>query len=319
MHVELVVPGLLGGKAPGRFASIELLLGRGRRHGKPAKQLEPFLMEIFGLEGDDAPAGALTLLAGNSDPGNGHWLRADPVHLRLMRDRLLLMPAEALTLSREEANALCAALNRHFAGTIEVWAIDPRRWCARSGKALSPNPGPALLHAGREILPGDPLLNEIQMLLHAHPVNEAREARGEPVVNSLWPWGAGETPKVMSPWNSVLSDEPIAFGLARLGGARYATLPASAGDWLERAPEEGRHLVVLDGLRAPLALSEENLYVETLKALERDWFGPILAALRSQRIGLVTVHVPEGAVFFEIARGDLRRLWRRAKPLHENR
>jgi hypothetical protein len=317
MHCELVVPGLLGANAPGRFASIELLLGRGRRQGKPALELEPFLMGIFGLDGGNAPAGVLTLLAGNGDPGDGPWLRADPVHLRLMRDRLLLMPAEALTLSREEADALCAALNAHFAGTIEVRAIDPRRWCARPGKALSSNPGPALLHAGREILPGDPLLNEIQMLLHAHPVNEAREARGEPVVNSLWPWGAGTTPKVMSPWNSVLADDPIAFGLARLGGARYATLPARAAAGF-RAPEEGR-LVVLDGLRAPAALGDDDSFQKNLQLLETAWFAPVLAALRSQRIGLVTVHVPNCAVSFETSRGDLRRLWRRAKPLHENR
>ena len=276
-------------------------------------------MGAFGFEGKDVPAGALTVLAAGDDPGSASWLRADPVHLRLMRDRLLVMPAEALDLSREEAGALCAALNVHFAGTIELKAVDPRRWTARLEKNISPNRGSALEEAGREVRPGDSLLNEIQMLLHAHPVNEAREARGEPVVNSLWLWGAGVAPTTAPTWNSVLADEPIALGLARLANARYGALPASAGAWLERAPEEGRHLVVLDALRAPLALSEKDLYCENLKALERDWFAPILAALRSQRIGLVTVHVPDAAASFETARGDLRRFWRRAKPLHENR
>ena len=35
------------------------------------------------------------------------------------------------------------------------------------------------------------LQSEAQLVFHAHPVNEAREARGEPVVNSLWLSGCG--------------------------------------------------------------------------------------------------------------------------------
>ena len=317
MHCELVVPGLLSGNSLGRFPSIELLLGRGRRQGKPASGFESFLMGIFGLQGESVPAGALTLLAANGNPGESSWLRADPVHLRLMRDRLVLAPAEALELSREEAGALCAALNGHFAGAMEFKAVDPRRWCARTERYFSSNPASSLDDAGREVRSGDPLLNEIQMLLHAHPVNEAREARGEPAVNSLWLWGAGRAPKVAPTWHSVLADDPVALGLARLGGARHAALPAAAGAWLERSPEEGRHLVVLDTLRAPAALDDFSSFEKHLNLLETAWFAPILAALRSQRIGMLTVHVPDGgaAASFETVRGDLRRLWRRARTL----
>ena len=317
MHWELAVPGLLSGSAPGRFPSIERLLARGRRQERSPVGLEAWLMGNFGLEGENVPAGALTLLAGNGDPGGDSWLRADPVHLRMMRDRPVVVPAEALDLSRAEADALCAALNDHFAGTIEVRAIDPRRWCARIEKAFSTNKVSALEEAGREVLTGDPLLNEIQMLLHAHPVNEAREARGEPPVNSLWLWGAGKTPKVTSTWSSVLADDPVAMGLARLAHARYSSLPASAAAWLERAPEEGRHLVVLDALRVPAALGDVDSCKRNLDALERDWFAPVLRALRSGRIGMATVHVPDGpaAASFETVRGDLLRFWRRAKRL----
>ena len=43
----------------------------------------------------------------------------------------------------------------------------------------------------------------------------------------------------------------------------------------------------------------------------------LLGALRAGRAGMVTLHVPDGAeeVSFETIRGDLRRFWRRAKPL----
>ena len=152
MHCELVVPGLLSANSPGRWPSIELLLARGRRENRPAIELEPLLTEIFGLRGNNIPAGALTVLAGNGDPGGGRWARADPVHLSLMRDRLVVVPGEALAISREEADALCAALNRHF-GAFEIRAFDSRRWSARlEGETKVPDV-PAVCAGGQEAAP----------------------------------------------------------------------------------------------------------------------------------------------------------------------
>src|SRR6185436_8180005 len=117
---------------------------------------------------------------------------------------------------------------------------------------------------------GDVLLTEIQMLLHSHAVNAAREARGEPAVNSLWFWGAGRLPgRVQGRWKSVTSDEPLALGLARLAGAAAHALPESADAWLEHPATDGRHLVILD---------------PAVEALERDWFAPLAAALRAGRV-----------------------------------
>jgi hypothetical protein len=73
---------------------------------------------------------------------------------------------------------------------------------------------------------------------------------------------------------------------------------------------------VLDALRAPLALAADTVQKE-MEALERDWFAPLLAALRSGRIGMMTLHVPDAAeaLSFETIRGDLRRFWRRPRPI----
>jgi hypothetical protein len=179
---------------------------------------------------------------------------------------------------------------------------------------------PALNAAGTAAVPGggaDALLTEIQMVLHAHPVNEAREARGEPAVNSLWLWGAGPAPREASArWQSITADDPVALGLARAARLRArGSMPGAA--WLERAPEDGRHLVVLDALRPFAAVSDADGFSATLEALEREWFAPLLAALRRGRIGMATIHVPDGArgLSVEAIRGDLRRLWRRARPL----
>jgi len=322
MHCELVVPGLFTGEPAARLPSIELALARGRCTARNSEPLERWLAHAFGIEGA-LPAGALTLLAAGGDAGEHEWARADPVHLRLMRDRLILVPAEALHLRADEAAALCRHLNEYFAGRMELRTTDAGRWVARPAANAGFGDDAPLSLAGRDVeiaAGGDTaahrLLNESQMALHEHPVNEARETHGEAPVNSLWFWGAGRLPAASpSRFASVTAGEPIAVGLARAAGIPARGLPPSANEW--PMPAEGRHLVVLDALRAPLALAEPGEYAEALAALERDWFAPLLSALRAGRIGMLTVNVPDGpeCAAFETVRADLRRFWKRPRAL----
>jgi hypothetical protein len=307
MHCELLVPRLFATGAALRCAALELLLARGRRRAAPAQSVEEWLNEAFDLGDGPFPAGALTLLAQGGDPGDASWARADPVHLRVMRDHLIVVPAAAFDLPATEAGALCDALNAHFAGA-DFRLHDARRWCAKVAEAV--DGGNPLDAAGRQVdLPARAatFINEAQMVLHAHPVNEAREARGEPTVNSIWLWGPGRATRALCAWQSVASDDPAVMGAARLAGVRYRSLPRSGAEWLERLPEDGRHLALLDTVRIQPALEQ----------LEHDWFAPLLAALRAGRIGMVSLHVPDGAeaLSFETIRADLRRFWRMAKPI----
>jgi hypothetical protein len=328
MHCELLVPGLFAGEVPEELPAVELLLARGRVSASARRPLHGWLYDAFSLGDGAHPAGALTFLGAGGEPGEPCWTRADPVHMRVMRDRLILVPGHALGVRGDEAATLCEALNEHFAGRFAVHPVEPLRWCASLAEDVGFEADCPLDAAGRDVdlaLPaarGTPhrLLNEAQMLLHGHPVNEAREARGEPAINSLWLWGAGRKPRAaQSRFQSVSGSEPLALGLARLAGARVRQVPISATAWLEQSPEDGRHLVVLDALRAPLALGEAAQYREALAALERDWFVTLLDALRRGRIGMLTIHVPDGPEgrAYETIRGDLRRFWRRPRRLSE--
>lgn len=326
MHCELMLPGLQYMPGEQRQPALEMLLARGRRASSRPSTAEGWLQQAFGVEAAELPAGALTVLARHGEPGAERWARADPVHLRLMRDRLVLVPNEALAVSDEEAIALCEALNRHFAGSLELRPLEARRWCVRLSADFGAQHTPPLELAGRDADLGQPLgegarrwqalLTEAQMVLHAHPVNVTREQRGEPTLNSLWLWGAGALPgELARKWRTVTAGEPVALGLALLSGARPRGLPASAEAWLEALPQDGRHLVVLDGLRTPRALSQEAEYAACLATLESRWFAPLLAALRRGRIGMLSLHLPDVGHAFETISGDLRRFWRRPRPL----
>jgi hypothetical protein len=70
-------------------------------------------------------------------------------------------------------------------------------------------------------------------------------------------------------------------------------------------------------LRPFVALSDAAGAASALEALEREWFAPLLAALRAGQVGMVTLHAPDGgrALSVEATRGDLRRIWRRPRRL----
>ena len=326
MHFELVVPALFAAHEIPRLPSLELLLARGRAAEADPLSLEAWLADRFELDAGSLAAGAITVQASGSPDRGGIWLRADPVHLRLEQVRLSLIPGTWCGISREEADAYIATLNRHFDGRYFFVAVRPDQWCLHAGIDAALESASPLELAGRDVdesLPSDAasaqwnaLLNEIQMALHEHPVNAEREVHGAPPVNSVWLWGAGRRPEsAHGPWQSVTTDDALAAGLAQLAGIRHRGLPESAGEWLDRAPEEGRHLIVLDALRAALALAGVEEHAGRLAALEARWFTPLLEALRSHRIGMVTVHVPDSGRSYETIRGDLRRFWRRSRPL----
>jgi len=290
-----MVPGLLAAPPAPRRPALELLLARARVEHSDPESAESWLGRAFGLE--PLPAGALTAGA------PGFWLRADPVHLRLLRERIVIVPVSGL--APEHAAALVDTLNRHFAGRHEFRAPHPDRWAMSSAPAAIDAP-PARELAGADLaarLPAAPwpaLLNEIQMALHEHPANEGRELE----VNGVWLWGAGELPRAAAaPWRSVSAEDPLALGLARVARLAHRTPPACAGEWLAELPADGRHLAAFDALH---------------ESLDADWFAPLLVALRRGRIGMLTLHVPDAGCAFEAVRSDLRRFWRRPRPLGDH-
>ncbi len=328
MHVELLVPALRAGRAfTQRLPALELLIARARTRGGESTTLEGRLLEAYGADADRMPAGALTLAAQGGEPGEALWLRADPVHLLQQRELLMVMPAPAVHVTQDEADALAGTLNRHFGGELEIHTAHPERWCAKVAAPASLDALVPMQAAGRHleaVLPGGDakrwhaLLNEAQMLLHDHPVNAAREARGERAVNSLWLWGLGAMPENLRRlWQTVSADDSVARGLGIASGARVDALPADAAALLARLPADGRHMVVLDAMRNADALDDDAAWAAEIAALESRWIAPLLQALRADRIGMITLHVPDAdeSQSHELVRGDLRRFWRRPRPL----
>jgi hypothetical protein len=128
------------------------------------------------------------------------------------------------------------------------------------------------------------------MVLHAHPVNQAREAAGLPVVNSLWPWGGGRLPNLArippAAMTTLWSDDPVARGIARLLGID-APLPSRLGQ-RRGAPAAG----ILRRPGAPARSGDAIAWRDALARFEAGWLAPALAALRSGRLGACACSPP---------------------------
>lgn len=297
MQLTLLIPDLLPPPGAERITAgtapiLRRMCGRGVLQQFPAIDVESWLCQAFEVEKQlNWPVAPLTALVDAQPAQSGFWMRADPVHLQLQRSRTLLIAAPALQVTAAEATALADTLNRHFAGDgIVLTAAQPARWYCTNSEAsgiesptltaLAGRPLPRAQHAGR----WHRWLTECQMLLHEHPVNQAREQRGEPAINSLLLWGGGEKPAVPGRhFSHVWSADPLAAALALQSGAEFAAVPNTAAAWLgalSGKPTDGtRHLITLDQAHHASRYEGPEAWMQTVAALEDGWFAPLWSAL----------------------------------------
>ena len=98
----------------------------------PATETASVLTHGFALP-QPAPFALLSAKYDGLMPQQGHWLRADPVHLQIEGDGLLLADHRVLDITQAEADALIATLNAHFAADgLVFYAPAPERWYVQS-------------------------------------------------------------------------------------------------------------------------------------------------------------------------------------------
>jgi hypothetical protein len=292
--------------------------------------LEGMVCRAFSLqpgEHGDWPIGAICYLGdGGGLESNACYLRADPVFVRPGLAEVSLRVADDIGITSDEAVALCAELNAHFDGQpARIEAPNPARWYLRcDANPLLASPPPSLAAAGlvEELFPAGNearqwrgWLNEVQMVLHASPVNERRVARGDVPVNSLWLWGAGERLPVSSAWSRVSGDHFLAKALAGAANIRYQSLPESLADWTAGEASGPRHdLLVVSSLYA-LALNQDiEGWRQQMQALEEAWFSGLVRGLTNAGYDSIDIH-PGFGTAYRTTKSRQKRFWKRSRLL----
>lgn len=276
MNLHLIAPQLLPPTAIAdelladlKLPFLHKMLARSRVVATPPVALAQQLCDLFGSA---APAPVSAAFDGLPA---GNWMRADPVHLRLQRDRLVLHPVEVST---DEAAAFCQQLNQHFS-ELRFFAPHPQRWYIQLDRLpqlhttpLSQVVGENIRHAlptGADAPYWHQLWNEIQMVLHAHPLNAQREYP----VNSVWCWGAGATsvlPPV--PYSCFSADTPEGKMFAHAAALPYR-------DW-QPAWDGNTPLLLYTSAHTALQQGDFADYRTRIQHFENHYAQPIWQALR---------------------------------------
>jgi hypothetical protein len=167
-------------------------------------------------------------------PDEGDWGLVTPCHWAVHADHVAMHDPRTLRLKATESQALLAAMAPYFLEDgliLHYWQADT--WLVR-GEVLRDLPTASLDRVrGQSVdawLPRTAaarvvrrLQNEMQMLLYTHAVNDARAARGVPVVNSFWLSGTGD----------LLENEPQHRDVTVIDALQSAALNDDAFAWTQ--------------------------------------------------------------------------------------
>lgn len=300
------------GGAP-RLTALETVLTRGVL--RETSDWRAWMCHRANLPAKRVPVAAIARLArpaGARSTESGQWWLAQCVHLEAGVGRVYMSAARSM-LTPEEWNGLQLGFEATFAAAgyrlvdglgseaylfstadLECDTVDPAR--VLGGDVLGALP------SGRDASVLKRLMTEIQMWLHDHPVNIAREARGVESVNALWIWGGGRLPTraAITTLPVLRSDDAFLRGLWTLGGGANAELP----DCLDAID-----LAAADALVVSLAsASGHETRAQSMRTLEHNWFAPAVAAVRRGQLRCLQVHANDR--LFQLTRSGLWRVWR---------
>jgi hypothetical protein len=274
---------------------------------------ETWLAQQWRGAGRDAPLATSVMRGLGLAPDAGYWFIVHPVHIQLARTHLSMADTRQLGLAEDDARALFALAQPYFDtllwGDANTWFMRADDWSGLQTASTDAATGVNLadwMPQGQAALGFKKLQNEIQMLWHEHPVNEARQARGLPPVNSFWMWGGSPAAPTQPPAQLAVS-----------GGSDWMAALASDGmrdpsptQFLSNSATE-RKLLLAQLVPAGVA-NDWSAWLYAMQALEQTWFAPLLAALRDGGLSELTLLLGDRDGWTEIRTSGmaLRKFWR---------
>ncbi len=312
------------------LTAFERFLARARREVFLAKEPDEGLLQLFGIATSpeqSLPVAPFTRRVDAEKSANCVVMRADPVFLQADRHRLVMLGHAELALTTQQASQLAQEINTHFKDAgWRLQALQPERWYIELDAEpvlVTTPPSRVLEQDVNDFLPQGKdggywrgVMNEIQMLLHDHPVNLDRESHAQPPVNSLWLWGNGKLPAQPSAasarWDTTFGGGPLAKGLAQWSGTEWSARPEDAPALLATL-SAGRGLILFEDVWRKWREFDVYGGLEWWRHFQSHWLEPLLMAVRSGRIEKLQLIGGLGSCF-SLSRAEGRRWWKRRFP-----
>jgi hypothetical protein len=322
---------------------------------------ELFIARTLGLAQGVVPRLATSAMRGHGlDPDDGTWFIVNPAHIQIASTHLLMSDPRQLDLREDEGRALFESACTAFEeagyvlryGSADTWFMRADGW----NELHTSSPDAAVGMNLTDWMPsGSPsrafrkLQNEVQVTWYTHPVNAAREARGQVAVNAIWPWGSasraavhaqrllnrprGPRPLQRSPETDLQPHLPPHLRVAADARHQGAGLPrlvtVDAPGWLtamsarpldrladvmgevERLDAGEELLVVCGNAAGPAIAADWAGWLQEMARLEEELFAPLLAALGPvKQLRLVLSH-RDGHLETTTTPMAQRKFWRR--------
>lgn len=336
MHsATLILPGLSEVNAT-LCKRVLKMIARSTRQQTSVSGYELAILRALGYSDSSmqVPAAKCSHLADFNESALEHCARADPVCLKTDREDARLIPAESLSLDADHAERLVADLNAHFDEDGLRFSIGRKnRWYVTGEVGTDLDAAPVNQVAGRPVanyLPTSAgsarwrsLANEVQMLLHDHPVNADRESRGLFPINALWFWGSAPLPdRADNPPCKLYSDAAFAVGLARLSGITAFPYNEAAASLrqasLRSQSSNGRSdnaVIVNTALLESIVCQDEARQQHELAAIDNSVLASAEWALWRGKLGRLLIDTCDRQQYV-VTRASLCKVWRRPSSLH---
>ncbi len=304
-----------------RLPGLNRLLRYASPRSNRAFSIDAMLQAALGWPTGEPPAAAGLPLARawaeNPARDGDHLLLFEAIHLRPDLHSAVVIPVEKNDSELKDINSLINDLGDLFKVDCDISAVTSGVFLMRLNACAAPTHYPHILSVlgktanpymeqSRANLAWYRLLNEMQMFLHQHAINEHRLQQGKLPVNSLWFWGGGGQPPALQKHHGWFCDDTLLNRFAE----SLALRPRSLGELNENI-QDGIviDLRLLQALKSPQIEGLETLLGE----IDRRILLPVLDTAARGRLA-VTLRAGFD-LDFELGPSAHLRFWRREKDL----
>lgn len=299
--IELVLPGLfdlpLSELAPGLLAgelpALNRILRLASASANTAFSIDAILRQVLALESPtENNLGGLPLAQAYAPPAerkSSRQLLFQAVHLRPDLHNAIVVPIPHDQKNLKDIDNIINDLKDLFNVDCDISDIEKGLFLINLKALQAPlhyphilsvlgKPANPFIEQSREQLGWYKLLNEMQMFLHAHELNQDRERRGLLPINSLWFWGAGRLPDNVDSDLAWYCDDPVLNRFAVSLGLTSAPIDELAG-LVDSSVAAVIDLRLLELLKTGVATELGNLLLD----IENRLLQPLLKATEGDR------------------------------------
>ena len=322
IQVDLVLPGLFNLPATGISAdsikkelpALNTLLRFGLKQHNHFHDIDDILSDCLGMDTNSMLPFASAYATELSTEQSSNNVLFRGIHLKPDLRNAFVIPLAENEELQNDLSHLINGLKPLFKEDCDISDLHNGLWLMHLKLCQPPNHYPhhlsivgrkvdQYIEQSRKALPWYQLMNEMQMFLHSHEVNQKRLVNGQLPINSLWCWGAGSFREPKRQKHIWYCDDSLMQSYARRAGILDQPIKSIAqADFYQDAL-----IVDFSLLQALKSVDVQDLAL-LLMETEKNILQPLLKSVKK---GKAELHLRAGSDFdLLLSRQSMFKFWR---------